>query len=745
MKRVLGYADRISARPGDRLQVMVSCEAAGERFEAALFRLICGDDSPAGPGFKVEAVAHPANGTYPARRQQSWAGSCALLPAPPALGSFTFAALVWPTTPGAGRQAVFGSFVAAARRGLSLGIDAAGQGCVRFGDGETTGELSSGRPLAARRWTLLAASWDAGERHLRLVQQELPGFPAFAAPPPAVLGSLLGAAPDLGELPLLLAAASVPGGDPRATAEHFNGKIEAPLVASRALAPEALLAALRDPPSLGGDLVAAWDLAAEIPTDRVVDRGPGGRHGRTVNLPTRAVTGSLWDGSEHDWRRAPAHYAAIHFHDDDLYDAGWVPDLALALPAGLRSGLYALRLSFAGDEDWVPFFVTPAAGATRAPVAYLAATATYTAYANPHYAFDDPIDEVSRGTAMILRPEDLHLNAHRELGLSTYDTHSDGSGVCFSTRLRPVLNMRPRSRLWNFNADTFVIDWLESLGQPYDVITDEELHADGAAALAPYRVVITGSHPEYYTTAMSDGLAGWLAGGGRLMYLGGNGFYWRAAYSPHFPGAVEVRRAEGGTRTWAAPAGEYHHAFTGERGGLWRNLGRPPQRLVGVGFAAEGFDVSSYFRRREGARDPRAAFVFAGLGDDDVIGDYGGLGGGAAGIELDRADALLGTPPHALVLASSEGHSNVYVPTPEEILAMYPGLDGVEHPDVRADMVFFETPAGGAVWSTGSIAWSCALAWRNHDNDVARITTNVLRRFLDETEFVVPTAAMPSR
>jgi N,N-dimethylformamidase len=257
-------------------------------------------------------------------------------------------------------------------------------------------------------------------------------------------------------------------------------------------------------------------------------------------------------------------------------------------------------------------------------------------------------------------------------------------------------------------------------------------------ALRPYRVVITGSHPEYYTTAMSNGLASWLALGGRLMYLGGNGFYWRAALSPHFPGAVEVRRAENGTRTWSAPPGEYHHAFTGERGGLWRNLGRPPQCLVGVGFAAEGFDVSSFFRRRPGSTDPRAAFIFAGIGADEVIGDFGGLGGGAAGIELDRADLLLGTPPHALVLAASEGHSNVYVPTPEEILAMYPGLDGIEHPDVRADMVFFETQAGGAVWSTGSIAWSCALAVNRHDNNVARITANVLRRFLDETPFQVP-------
>ena len=44
------------------------------------------------------------------------------------------------------------------------------------------------------------------------------------------------------------------------------------------------------------------------------------------------------------------------------------------------------------------------------------------------------------------------------------------------------------------------------------------------------------------------------------------------------------------------------------------------------------------------------------------------IGGGAAGLELDRADRMLGTPPNALVLASSEAHSAVYMVVCEEIL-----------------------------------------------------------------------------
>ena len=57
---------------------------------------------------------------------------------------------------------------------------------------------------------------------------------------------------------------------------------------------------------------------------------------------------------------------------------------------------------------------------------------------------------------------------------------------------------------------------------------------------------------------------------------------------------------------------------------------------------------------------------------------------------------------------------------------------------VRADMVFFETPSGGAVFSTGSISYAGAIAHNAFDNDIARMTNNVLQRFLDTTLFEYP-------
>jgi N,N-dimethylformamidase len=44
------------------------------------------------------------------------------------------------------------------------------------------------------------------------------------------------------------------------------------------------------------------------------------------------------------------------------------------------------------------------------------------------------------------------------------------------------------------------------------------------------------------------------------------------------------------------------------------------------------------------------------------------------------------------------------------------------------------------VFATGSINWCASLAWNGYDNNVARVTTNVLRRFLDPAPFRLPPA-----
>jgi N,N-dimethylformamidase len=360
---------------------------------------------------------------------------------------------------------------------------------------------------------------------------------------------------------------------------------------------------------------------------------------------------------------------------------------------------------------------------------------TYMAYANDRA---DAAQEVETGAGdRQPDPYDLYLAQHREFAMSIYDRHSDGSGCCYSTRLRPITNMRPQYRMWivnaprHFAADLYLIDWFETKGLAYDVVTDEDLHHGGHALLAPYRVVVTGTHPEYWTSAMRRAVEEFLAGGGRLMYLGGNGFYWVTSVDPERPHVIEVRRGNAGSRAWNSEAGECYHSTSGELGGLWLHRGLPPNRLVGIGFSSMGWDAHApgYVRRTE-SFDPRAEFIFQGVAPDEVIGDFGLVMGGAAGDELDRFDASLGSPRHALVLASSAGHSDYYQPVIEDYLQINANLRKAGERNIHADMVFFETPNGGAVFSVGSICWCGSLSHNHYDNNVSRITENVLRKFM---------------
>ena len=71
--------------------------------------------------------------------------------------------------------------------------------------------------------------------------------------------------------------------------------------------------------------------------------------------------------------------------------------------------------------------------------------------------------------------------------------------------------------------------------------------------------------------------------------------------------------------------------------------------------------------------------------------------------------------------------------TIEEMLSTVPPFDD---PKARADVTFHALPGGGAVFSVGSMTWIGALDHQGYDNDVARITGNVIRRFMNPEPFV---------
>jgi len=714
-KKLVGYLKPWSVAPGEVLEVMVSALVPG-RYSVQLVELICGDSRPHGTGFLEKPVAADFADHYAGREQLLRPGSYASLPSIPALTQISFCCYLQPTLLARNWQPV------ASGGGLTLDI-VAGRLGVRVG---TEDRLELSAPLHLRRWHKVLTTYDSDTGRLSLALRSFgQGIGELDSPWLEQAISVDGADLSSGDWYL---GAAVRGGE---FTPGLNSLLEAPRLVAGILDVAAASDLLDDLAPAGEAILGAWDFAQGMASSVIHDVSGGERHGRLFQSPTRAIRGVRWTGAVQDWRAEPSHYGAVHFHEDDLTDAGWEADFSWEVPEDLHSGVYALKLSLEGNEEYLPFFIRPGPAQKRAKIAFLASTATYLAYANQRLGFSGGIFAGRQPR----NPEDAYLMKHPEVGYSLYEHHADGSGVHYSSRLRPVLNMKPKTLTWSFNADTNITNWLAARGDRFDVITDEDLHLQGERLLDRYQVVITGTHPEYHSTAMLDGLAGWLENGGRLMYMGGNGFYWRIAFDPENPAIIEVRRAEGGTRAWMAEPGEYYHGFSGEYGGMWRRLGRPPNALTGIGFAAQGFDGGTYYRLAPGARDERAAFMMKGVKSTDVIGNYGTQGGGAAGEEIDRFDATLGSPAHALVIASSENHRPGMLRVVEEILMSQPELQGSK---VRADMVFFETPVGGAVFSTGSISYAGALAVDGFDNDIARLTNNVLDRFLDPEPFDYP-------
>jgi N,N-dimethylformamidase len=691
---LLGYSDRLSARPGETIEFKVSCTFEGS-VEAWLTRSICADPNPASPGIVEEsAEAWFAPHTFPARHQHFHRGSYAVTEQPVTQHqSVRLLATVFPMLAKRAPQTIMNI------DGLTLCLDEAGAAAIRCGD--TT--VSSNVPLKLRNWYRLEALYDGGTLAIRQTPMRSSGASTENSRANVARADHLGG--------LVSIAARLSDGVP---CDHFNGKIEAPAIYT------------------GGDLVAAWDFSRDIPTTIARDTGPQGLDARLINFPARGMTGSTWDGSEMCWRHAPDQYAAVHFHEDDVYDFGWETDFSFTVPQGMPSGVYVMHLKSGANEDAMPFYVCAPKGKPTAKLCVLIPTFTYVVYGNharPDFA-PSWVERIAEWGAYPHNPAE-----HRRYGLSTYNFHPDGSGICHASHRRPLFNLRPgyltfgsgnSSGLRHFQADSHLITWLHAQGIDYDVITDRELHDEGIAAIAGYSALMTTSHPEYHTVQTLDALQSYRDTGGNLIYLGGNGFYWRVATHSENDGMIEIRRAEDGLRAWAAEPGEYYNAFDGTYGGLWRRSGRPPQMLAGVGFTAQGAFNGSYYRRK--CHDPAYEWIFEGV-EGDTIGDFGLSGGGAAGFELDRYDPRLGSPENAVILASSEGHGNDFILVPEEQLTHITNWAGEPVGDLlRADMIYFELPEGGRVFSVGSITFCGSLLENGCGNNVSRILRNIVRQ-----------------
>lgn len=361
-----------------------------------------------------------------------------------------------------------------------------------------------------------------------------------------------------------------------------------------------------------------------------------------------------------------------------------------------RSGLYYFRAFTASGKQFAfPWVVAPAK--PQAAVAVLASNITWNAYNNfggrSNYIHADglPTTPTVNSRAELKRYSDAGFftwGADSYPSLS-FDRPEPFNHIDFVEKITDPIEGRQACHL--APAEWRLLGWLERQGFAHDYYAETQLD-DGTLDLSKYRVLVLAVHPEYWTRRMYERVKRWVfEEGGRLMYLGGNGLNCEVELRPD-----HSMVCHNGKLTGLSVAGlgghESRYAIRHES----------EANLLGVVFTPAGAMTGAPYRVEDGSH---WVFAATGLKTGDTFGQkclHQRCPGGASGHETDKVSPSSPANVHRLA-------------------------KGLNPDDGGAEMVVFDTPGGGAVFSVGSINYVASLPV---DENVSKITANVLRRFL---------------
>lgn len=363
------------------------------------------------------------------------------------------------------------------------------------------------------------------------------------------------------------------------------------------------------------------------------------------------------------------------------------------IEAPSRGGLYYLHASTArGAQFSFPWIVAPAK--PTAKLAVLASNITWNAYnsfgGRSNYIHADRFPP----TPTVNSRQELKRYIDREH--LQYDTE-DYDPLSFD-RPEPINSIAPdeqptdpiegRAACHLAAAEWRLLAWLERHGFAYDFYAETQLHHE-QLDLGDYRVLVLSTHPEYWSRKMYDRVKRWVhEEGGRLIYLGGNGI------------DCEVELID--ERTMICRNGDQREIKASGSENRFHLRYESAANLLGVVYSDPGAMTAAPFRVVDAEH-----WVFSGTGlrKGDVFGEkslHRRCEGGASGHETDKI--TVNSPKNIQLLAK-----------------------GVNRDEGGAEMIYYNTPTGGEVFSVGSITWpSCVLV----DDEVSQITNNVLTRFL---------------
>jgi hypothetical protein len=364
------------------------------------------------------------------------------------------------------------------------------------------------------------------------------------------------------------------------------------------------------------------------------------------------------------------------------------------ITAPARSGLYYFHAKTdSGRFFSFPWIVAPAV--PRAKIAVLASNVTWNAYNNfggrSNYIHPDRLPPTPTVNARLelkryTDPEHLNYDTEDYAPLS-FDRPELINHVPADAQIADPIEGRAACHV--APAEWRLLGWLEREGFDYDLYAETQFHF-GALNLDAYKVLIISTHPEYWSSAMYNGLKSWVfERGGRLMYLGGNGLNCDVQFLDEQ--TCIYRNGDG--RKLRDESDRYESRFH-----LYHES---EANLLGVVYDDRGIMTAAPYRVVD---DAHWIFEGTGLKNGDIFGEkcqHQRIPGGASGHETDKISKS--SPANTRLLAKG----------------MNPNNGGGE-------VVIHQPGNGAAVFSVGSICWPSSL-WV--DEGVSKITANVVRRF----------------
>ena len=358
-----------------------------------------------------------------------------------------------------------------------------------------------------------------------------------------------------------------------------------------------------------------------------------------------------------------------------------------------RSGLYYFHArGESGAFFSFPWIVAPAA--PSADVAVLAANINWNAYNNfggrSNYIHPDRFPPTPTINARLelkryTDPEHVNYDAEDYAPLS-FDRPEPINHIPADVEVTDPIAGRAACHVapaeWRF------LGWLEREGFAYDLYAETQLHFD-QLDLDQYKVLIITTHPEYWSRKMYYGVKAWVRErGGKLMYLGGNGLNCEVELIDE----QTMKVKNGDTRVQRAKG--YESRF--------HQYNESEANLLGVVFTQPGIMTAAPYQVLDADH-----WIFAGTGvaTGDAFGAaslHERIPGGASGHETDETSA--------------------FSPSGVEIIAR-----GLNPDRGGAEIAYYETESGGAVFSVGSITYPASILV---DETVSRITANVIERFV---------------